>query len=177
MPTRSARAVLIMAPLVLATCAACGMPSGATTSTSGGSGGSGSGGGTSGGSGGGVGGQSAPPNEGGNTCFGKFNPAPSGIIPGASVKGTLMTVCTVAPQKHQLNMQLQRNLSGNWSDTNTKVIDRIPGPVALPNLITAPCVPGKWRLVISIDGISATGIPWHVDQTGAEVEIHPNDCG
>jgi len=132
-----------------------------------------SGGGMTGGGGGVAGGM----DENGNSCFFEFNPPDTGIIAGASVKGTVMTKCKTPPRQHDLTLKLQRDVNGVWTDQNTKVISRIPTEDAYPNIISAPCVPGSWRVVVSIVVVSATGIHRDVPETfGIEQEVRPHDC-
>lgn len=173
--------VALVAALIALSASGCGaISTGYGKSTTGNVGQTGgTGGGTGGSTGGGTTGNVGQSPAGGsdNQCVGEFNPLPSGIAPGASVKASLLTRCSTPPKQHHLTMYLQRWVNGEWQDQNSKTIDRIPGPQdIIPNLVTAPCVPGKWQLVISIDGISGDGIPWHVDETSATREISPNEC-
>lgn len=105
-----------------------------------------------------------------------LRPTTTGIIPGPSVKGTVWTKCDEAPTTHDLTIHLQRRVNGAWVDQATKTSGRIPPPIALYTLATAPCVPGEWRVTYSIEGIG-DGHPFQASGTGETVEVTPGECG
>lgn len=163
--------IALIAALAL-TLGGCGVPStGGSTSTSGGSSGGSSSGGSSG-NGGVIG-------DGGrdNTCAVLLNPLDTGINTGASIKGVVHVKCKTAPISHHLEVRLERNVNGRWIPQNARSWDDIPDTVgAVPKLLTAPCVPGSWRVDVLASGRSATGMQFDYTHTGKVQEVHPSDC-
>lgn len=160
--------------LVLGGCGG-GQAGGSSSSTGGSTGGSSSSGGSS--TGGTTGGQIG---DGGrdNTCEAALNPLDTGILVGASIKATVLTKCATPPQSHLLDVKLQRDVNGRWISQNERSWNDIPGPVAIiPRLVTASCVPGSWRVVVHIEGASASGKPFVIDHTGSIKEVQAHDCG
>lgn len=142
-----------------------------------------SGGGTLGG---GTGGAPAPtagnPNPYDNgtddSCFFKLSPLDTGIATGASIKGTVELYCKVPPQSHSLHLQLQREVNGAWANQADRVWNDIPPNIPVFKLATASCVPGSWRVVVSVHGVSATGKTFtHDGFTGMTKKVDASDCG
>lgn len=197
----AAAATAMLLALMLTACSSSASGSG-NSSGSGGSGSS-SGGSSGGNSGGSVGGVqlSSSSNEKGGTVSGggttggavgdmrdyscemRFQPVDSGIIKGASIKATVQVRCAAPPQRHHMEVHLQRRVSGNWSDQGLNYYDDIPDNSAFPKprITSAPCVPGSWRVLVEVYGAAASGkgfgIPNPVQHVGSTVEISPHDCG
>lgn len=167
--TRTLAAAAVLA-LTLAGCQS-------TASSSGSSGGS---------SGGSLGGAAAPtgdkPNPYDNStddsCFFKLSPLDTGIALGASIKGTVELYCKIPPQSHGLHLLLQREVNGAWANQADRTWTDIPPNIPVFKLTSAPCVPGSWRVVVSVHGISATGKPFdHEGFTGMTKKVDASDCG
>ena len=185
------RSGTLTAAALLAVClAACG-------SVAGGSGGSG---GTSGGSTGGAapsttasssrieavtGGAIAGAGHGsdtgavgkGSSCFATFQPLENktGIDLGASIKGTLWVKCAVPAAEHSLTLELQQKHSSGWTTVATKNSNQLPPPMFIPVLVTAPCVPGDWRLHWSVTG-NVGGQYFAGGATGEVRHVEASDC-
>lgn len=132
-----------------------------------------------GGSGGGLGG--AGDVQGGENatqpCTATFQPAGdvTGITVGGSIKGTLWVKCTTPPTEHRLTLELQTKVQGGWATRETRIIDKIPGPVSMPMLITTPCIPGDWQLHWAVTGTVA-GKSFAGSATGMAYTVKVSDC-
>lgn len=133
----------------------------------------------SGGSSGGSGGAPQVGDNGTNdSCYSQFAPPDTGIGLGASIKGSVQLFCKIPPQTHHLEIRLQREVNGAWTDQNRRQWDDIPPTIPFFRFTTAPCVPGSWRVVYSTWGTSATGKPFQNDgRTSMTKKVEPHDCG
>jgi hypothetical protein len=113
-----------------------------------------------------------------NTCAFKLSPPDTGILTGASIKGTVEVFCKIPPQAHKLDLHLQRLVNGGWTDQSSRTWTDIPPTIPMYRLTTASCVPGLWRVVVSVRGVSPTGKPFdHEGFTGMTKKVEPHDCG
>jgi hypothetical protein len=170
---------LTAAAVLTLTLTACVAPSGGTSS-----------GGHSGTSAGSIGGADAPSSGPSGqaglrdyTCELKFQPPPSGIGTGASIKGTVFVKCPDhKPVDHHVTLILERDLNGNWIPKQERTWDGVPQDPMSIHLLTTSCVPGSWRVHVEVWGIAANGKSFASSTSPLEFvstpkEVHPSDCG
>lgn len=182
MTRRTTTAALTAAALALAL-------SGCQSSTAGGSssssGGSSATGGTSGGSGGADAPTSAPGGHAGladYTCEAAFQPPPTGISVGGSLKATVWNKCpSHRPIEHHITVILEREFNGDWLPRAERTWDDIPNADLSIRLVTTSCVPGSWRVHVETWGVAESGKPFASSTTPLEFvsksrEVKPSDC-
>lgn len=93
-----------------------------------------------------------------------------------SVRGEIWVQCTTPPEQHDVTLQLQRWVDG-WLTVDYEVIKTIPTIYWAPRQVTlTPCVPGNYRLVVDLIGMSSTGVPFTSFQVLATTTIHDVMC-
>ncbi|MFJ8209697.1 hypothetical protein [Streptomyces sp. NPDC096033] len=75
------------------------------------------------------------------------------------VSAFVAVTCKTRPKTQTLALKIQHQRAGaaSWSTVNTNPPDSNPVGPERRFSITAPCSPGKWRLVIAVSGVSSTG--------------------
>ncbi len=93
-----------------------------------------------------------------------------------SVRGEVWVQCDTPPRQHDITLQLQRWVDG-WRTVDYELIPTIPGIYWVPRQVTlTPCVPGNYRLVVDLVGMSSTGIPFTGYKVLSTVNIHDVMC-
>lgn len=101
----------------------------------------------------------------------------TGITTGASIKATLWVRCTTPPTEHHLTLQIEVKRKSQWLNYgDPRAIDKIPPTIYQPMLVTAPCVPGTYRLHWTVTG-SLRGEPFTGSAVGDGKDVHAHDCG
>lgn len=165
MNARTTLASAAISALLLTTTTACGSGYG-TTGTSGGSGGISGGGDVHGGA------------DTSQPCQATFLPAGTntdGIDTGASVKATLWVRCSIPPTEHNLTLDLQQYVTNGWQTKSERQYNKIPAAIWTPMIVSAPCVPGKWRLHWAVTG-TVSGKPFAGSATGDAKDVGVHDC-
>lgn len=184
MTRRITAAALTAAALALAL-TGCQSTAGGSSSSTGGSSGGSSSGGTSGGSGGADAPTSAPGGHVGlrdYTCELKFEPLPSGINVGGSIKATVFVKCpTHKPVEHHITVILERDQNGHWLPKQERTWDGIPGDPMDIRIVTTSCVPGSWRVRTETWGVAESGKAFAsstspIEDVSQPREVKPSDC-
>lgn len=176
--------ILAVAAILALTLAGC-QPADNSSGSSGGSSG-GNTGGTSGGHGGADAPTSGPSGAVGNrdyTCEGSFQPTPTGLSAGASIKGSLWVKCPdYQPLDHHVALILEKDLNGTWLPKGERSWDGVPDKPMSIYLLSVPCVPGRWRIHAEIWGTSASGKIFAtsttpLDRYSQPKDVSASDCG
>lgn len=95
-------------------------------------------------------------------------------VTGPAVLGNVWAKCDAPPEQHRMTYGLERREGGAWVTAITMRDDRIPAPRVVYE-VSAPCVPGLWRVFATAGG-SLGGTPFTFTDFSIERFVTADDC-
>ncbi|MFE2283835.1 hypothetical protein ACFXDJ_06655 [Streptomyces sp. NPDC059443] len=94
------------------------------------------------------------------------------------VSGYVTVTCKTQPKTQTLALKIQHQRAGAsaWSTVSTNPPDSNPVGPERRFSITAPCSPGKWRMVIAVSGVSSTGKQFDSGEQPSPKETEIKKC-